>query len=132
MVSRQIMLSRAARMRREPRETEKWLWRHLSGSKLAGLKFRRQVTIGHRIVDFFCPSKGLIVEVDGRTHDREADEMLDRNMAGQYGYTTIRITNEDIRNNMQGVLKHIETEAVKLHDRWSRPNPSPEGEGFSK
>ena len=120
MVSRPEMLSRAARMRREPTETEKWLWRHLSGSKLAGLKFRRQAIIGHRIVDFFCPAKGLIVEVDGDTHDREADELLDRRMTAQYGYATIRIINEDVRNNMDGVLQQIEAIALGLQDRWDQ------------
>ena len=129
MIDRQEMLSRAGRMRREPTEPEKWLWRHLSGSKLAGLKFRRQAIIDNRIVDFFCPAKGLIIEVDGNTHDREADEMLDRRMARQYGYTTIRITNEDVRNNMDGVLLHIETVALELADRWP---VHPEGEGLSK
>ena len=128
MVSREDMLSRAARMRREPTEPEKWLWRCLSGSKLGGLKFRRQATIGNRIVDFFCPSKGLIIEVDGNTHDREADGALDRKMARQYGYATIRITNEDIRTNMDGVLQHIETQAARLADRWPHPNPSSDGE----
>jgi very-short-patch-repair endonuclease len=130
MTSRREMLSRANRMRREPTEPEKWLWRNLSASKLAGLKFRRQAIIDNRIVDFFCPAKGLIIEVDGTTHDREADEMLDRRMARQYGYATIRITNEDVRNNMDGVLQHIETVALELADRWPHPNPSPEGEGL--
>ena len=130
MTSRREMLSRANRMRRDPTEPEKWLWRSLSASKLAGLKFRRQAIIENRIVDFFCPAKGLIIEVDSNTHDREADEMLDRRMARQYGYATIRITNEDVRNNMDGVLQHIETVALELADRWPHPNPSPEGEGL--
>ena len=129
MTDRQEMLSCASQMRREPTEPEKWLWRHLSGSKLADLKFRRQSIIDNRIVDFFCPAKGLIIEVDGNTHDREADEMLDRRMARQYGYTTIRITNEDVRNNMDGVLLHIETVALERADRWPA---SPEGEGLSE
>lgn len=132
MVSRPEMLSRAARMRREPTEPEKWLWRHLSGSKLGGLKFRRQAIIDFRIVDFFCPSKGLIIEIDDSTHDREADEALDRAMAEQYGYATIRITNEDVRNSMDGVLQHIEVEALKLADRWPQSRPSPDREGLSK
>ncbi len=130
MTSRRELLSRANRMRREPTEPEKWLWRSLSASKLAGLKFRRQAIIGNRIVDFFCPGKGLIIEVDGNTHDREADEMLDRRMARQYGYATIRITNEDVRNNMDGVLQLIETVALERADRWPHPDPSPEAEGL--
>lgn len=132
MVSREIMPSRAARMRRELTEPEKRLRRHLSGSKLGGLKFRRQAMIGDRIVDFFCPSKGLIIEVNGSTHGREVDETLDRAMLDQYGYATIRVTNEDIRNNMDGVLQHIEAEAAKRADRWARPNSSSEGGEGSK
>lgn len=129
MTSRREMLSRANRMRREPTEPEKWLWRYLSASKLAGLKFRRQAIIENRIVDFFCPAKGIIIEVDGNTHDRKADDMLDRRMTRQYGFATIRVTNEDVRNNMDGVLQHIETVALELADRWPHPNSSPEGEG---
>jgi very-short-patch-repair endonuclease len=130
MAGRRIMLERAAQMRREPTEAEKRLWRHLSGAKLDGLKFRRQAVIGNRIADFFCPAKGLIVEIDGSTHDREQDEALDRRMAAQYGYRTIRVTNEDVLGNMDGVLQHIEEVARQNADRWPHPNPSPEGEGL--
>jgi very-short-patch-repair endonuclease len=58
MTPRHVMLDRAAGMRREPTEPEHRLWRALSGSKLNGLKFRRQATIGDRIVDFFS-GKGV-------------------------------------------------------------------------
>ena len=119
MVDRPTILARAARMRREPTEAEKRLWRYLSGAKLGGLKFRRQATIGHRIVDFFCPAKGLIVEIDGMTHDRERDEVLDRRMVAQYGYVTLRVTNEDVLGNMDGVLQHIDSMACRRPDRWS-------------
>ncbi|KTE44325.1 hypothetical protein ATE62_03140 [Sphingopyxis sp. HIX] len=117
-------------MRREPTEAEKRLWRYLSGAKLSGLKFRRQATIGVRIVDFFCPSKGLIVEIDGMTHDRESDVAMDGRMMAQYGYATIRVTNDDVIRNMDGVLRQIEIMAHGLQDRWPHPSPSPEGEGL--
>ena len=130
MVGRRIMLERAAAMRRAPTEAEKRLWRYLSGAKLGGLKFRRQATIGNRIADFFCPAKGLIIEIDGNTHDRERDAALDHQMAAQYGYRTIRVTNEDVLGNMDGVLQHIEDVTCRTPDRWPHPNPSPEGEGL--
>lgn len=126
MVGRRIMLERAAQMRREPTEAEKRLWRYLSRAQLGGLKFRRQATIDHRIVDFFCSAKGLIVEVDGSTHNRERDDALDRRMAAQYGYRTVRVTNEEVLGNMDGVLQHIQHVAHQTPDRWS----SPEGEGL--
>jgi len=130
MVGRRIMLERATQMRRAPTEAEKRLWRHLSGAKLGGLKFRRQAVIGNRIADFFCPAKGLIVEIDGNTHDRQRDIALDRQMAAQYGYRTLRVTNEDVLGNMDGVLQHIDHIAHRMSDRWPHPNPFPEGEGL--
>ena len=48
---------------------ERMLWNRLRGGNLAGLKFRRQQPLGPYIVDFFCHEAGLVVEVDGRSHD---------------------------------------------------------------
>src|SRR5947209_6939394 len=71
--SERHLVDRARKMRREPTEPEKILWRHLSSRQLGGFKFRRQATLDPFIADFFCPSKGLIVEVDGDTHVTEDD-----------------------------------------------------------
>ncbi len=115
-------------MRREPTEPEVWLWRHLSGSRLGGFKFRQQAAIPPFIVDFFCPSKGLIVEVDGDTHVAEADAKRDALLA-ENGFTTIRFTNWDVRDNMDGVLTVILARLRELPDRWPRstadPTPNP-------
>ena len=69
----EIELARRAReMRLNPTEPEKRLWRHLSNSKLENYKFRRQhvVLAANAIADFFCPSIGLAIEVDGDELDR--------------------------------------------------------------
>ena len=122
-------------MRREPTEWEKRLWRHLSNSQLGGFKFRRQAAIPPFIVDFFCPAKAVIVEVDGETHVSEADARRDAILATR-GFTTIRFTNDDVRDNMDGVLTVLLERLAALPDRWSgaaadpTPSPSPEGEGL--
>lgn len=116
--TRQVMLARAAHMRGMPPEPEKRLWRHLSGSRLGGFKFRRQATIGARIVDFFCPAKGLIVEIDGDTHDAVDDAKRDCVMMRSRGYTTLRFTNIDVMSNLEGVLETIVARATVLPDRW--------------
>ncbi len=122
-------------MRREPTEPEKRLWRHLSASQLGDFKFRRQAAIPPFIADFFCPAKGLIVEVDGDTHDSEADARRDATLATR-GFTTIRFTNAEVLDNMDGVLITILTRLCELPDRWAgstadpTPPPSPEGEGL--
>nr|WP_184037232.1 DUF559 domain-containing protein [Sphingomonas endophytica] len=120
-------------MRRNPTEWEKRLWRELSGTKL-GHKFRRQHVIAPYIADFFCPAKGLIVEVDGDTHDPAADSARDRFIASK-GFHTLRFSNQDVRENMDGVLLTIVAALQARPDRWSgvpHPNPSPKGEGLRR
>ncbi|QJU60443.1 endonuclease domain-containing protein [Sphingomonas sp. AP4-R1] len=118
---------RAAEMRRNPTEPEKRLWRHLSNGQLGGWKFRRQATIGSYIADFVCPAARLIVEVDGDTHvDPAADARRDAAL-GEAGYRVVRVTNDEVMRNMEGVLAHV---GVALAAR-PHPNPSPEGEGLS-
>ena len=58
-------LERAKSLRRECTDAETRLWSFLRRRQLCGFKFRRQVPIGDFVVDFYCPSKRLIVEVDG-------------------------------------------------------------------
>ena len=125
----EIMLGYAHKMRRQPTEAEKRLWRYLAGSKLAGHKFRRQAILGAYIADFFCPQKNLAVEIDGDTHVIEVDAARDRMLMDQ-GVTVVRVTNEDVLTNMDGVLEHLLMELEACVDRWPHPNPTPEGEGL--
>jgi very-short-patch-repair endonuclease len=120
---------RAADMRRNPTEPEKRLWRHLSNAQLCGHKFRRQSVIGWSIADFLCPQKALIVEVDGDTHDEAKDRLRDDILARR-GYRVVRVTNDDVMTNMDGVLQHILLVLNETPKRWNNPHPNPEGEGL--
>ena len=126
-----IVLSYAHTMRRQPTEAEKRLWRYISGAKLGGHKFRRQAILGPYIADFCCPQKNLAVEIDGDTHIIEADATRDAELRTR-GIKVMRVTNEDVLTNMDGVLQLVLTELDGREDRWPHPNPSPEGEGLSK
>jgi len=124
------MLRRAALLRRNPTEPEIRLWHALRGSRFDGHKFRRQASIGNRIADFFCPAKGLIVELDGNTHDRAADLERDADMKARFGYSTVRFTNEDVMRNMDGVLTALQEALDAQPDRWpgcagTTPQPPP-------
>ena len=68
----------ARRLRREMTAAEAMVWRALRGSRLAGLKFRRQVPIGPYVADFLCHEAKIIVEVDGPSHDDPEQSLLDR------------------------------------------------------
>jgi very-short-patch-repair endonuclease len=119
-----VLGKHARTMRRQPTELEKRLWRHLSNSQLGGYKVRRQTVLAPFIVDFFCPQKGLIVELDGETHVAAADADRDRSLAAQ-GFTTIRFTNDDVRDNMDGVLTTLLERLRSLPDRWPGPTDFP-------
>ena len=124
-----LLSTRASKMRREPTEPEKRLWRSLSNSQLSGYKFRRQAVINNRICDFFCPQKNTAIEVDGDSHVITADTQRDA-MLAHSGVYVVHVRNEDVMTNIEGVLRHILIVLEQQPDRWPHPNPSPKGEGL--
>lgn len=73
----------ARHSRSNPTTPEIRLWNVLRARQLGGFKFRQQHEIEDVRPDFFCPAVGLIVEVDGHTHDADEDSMRDgRQRAG--------------------------------------------------
>ncbi|MGF7168461.1 very-short-patch-repair endonuclease [Sphingobium xanthum] len=129
------MLARAARMRREPTEAERLLWRQLRASQLNGYKFRRQATTGGRIVDFFCPAKGLAIEVDGDTHEAQSDAGRDKALRADRGFGSLRFGNREVIENLDGVLEAIVLTLDSLPERWDRsttPDPSSKEEGSER
>jgi very-short-patch-repair endonuclease len=119
----------ARSMRREPTPFEDVIWQHLRASQLGGFKFRRQAIIGSYICDFFCPAKGLIVEIDGDTHEAEADQHRDRVLADR-GFEVLRFSNFEVRENLDGVLERILERVGARPSRFTHPpTPSLEREG---
>jgi len=51
---------------------EKLLWEQLKGKKLDGFKFRRQHPLGKYILDFYCHTKKLAIEIDGGYHQEKS------------------------------------------------------------
>ncbi|MBN4070857.1 DUF559 domain-containing protein [Olleya sp. AH-315-F22] len=96
--------------------SEKHLWKALRRSQLEGRKFRRQHSIENFIVDFFCPSEKLIIEIDGIVHDNFINNEYDfkrTERLNELGYKVIRFTNDEIKNNIDLVLQAIKEEFKK-------------------
>jgi very-short-patch-repair endonuclease len=74
----QELKERAKELRQNQTPAEKILWERLRHNHLNGLQFRRQQIIDQYIVDFYCHSKALIVEVDGAIHDMQQDYDAER------------------------------------------------------
>ena len=102
--------ARAKQLRRTMTRAETVLCRHLKAHRLARLSFRRQTPIGNYIADFVAHSCKLIVEVEGESHDFEErhrhDERRDRWFASR-GYHVLRFTNDDVFQNLEGVVSSI-------------------------
>ncbi len=82
----------AREMRKAPTRSEALLWAQLRGGKL-GVRVRRQHVLHPCIVDFFVPSRRLVVEVDGGVHrlQRERDRARDAWLARVYGVSVLRV-----------------------------------------
>src|ERR1700688_3226160 len=105
----------AKKLRASTTPHERVLWRALKQLPLEGTHFRRQAPIGPYVVDFFCPAKRLIVELDGGHHHE--DETAKRDPGRQLwleqdGYRVIRFWNSDISSDLNAVLERI---YVELH-----------------
>jgi len=97
-------------MRREMTDPEVILWTRLRGRKGDQPTFRRQHPFGSIILDFYCPSLRLAIEVDGATHwDEDAqlkDAARDHWLRAQ-GVRVMRIAASRIYNDLGGVMDEI-------------------------
>jgi very-short-patch-repair endonuclease len=60
------------------------------------------------IIDFYCHEVGLVVEVDGGIHDEQQEYDAERDkVLMQRGIQIVRIRNEEVRQNLAGVLERI-------------------------
>ena len=99
---------RARELRRPLTPAEQRLWARLRDQQLGGYKFRRQHPIGPFIVDFYCAACRLIVEVDGDTHATQVEYDAARTTwLEQYGCRVVRVTNVEVREELEGVLMAI-------------------------
>ena len=78
MISTSIRRAAAKRLRANTTPHERTLWRALKELPLDGTHFRRQAPIGPYVVDFFCPAKHLIIELDGGHHNDDDTAQRDR------------------------------------------------------
>lgn len=94
---------------------EKILWIYLRDRKTLGFKFRRQYSVDHYVIDFYCPEIKLAIELDGSVHDNPDQKKYDayrQEYLEKYGITFCRITNDELMGNANMAFKQIEA-AIK-------------------
>lgn len=111
----------ARKLRNNSTKAEIKLWNYLKGKQLKGYDFHRQKPVGNHIVDFFCNGLMLAIEIDGYTHSFEETfekDAIKSQKLSDIGIKILRFSDEEVMNNIEGVLKCIEnfiTEIEKIH-----------------
>ena len=105
----------AKEFRRNMTPAEKLLWAKLRTNRLNGYHFRRQQIIDGFIVDFYCHSVGLVVEIDGPIHQQQKDYDRERTrILKERGLHLIRFQNQDVMNELNSTLNKIVTVCIQL------------------
>lgn len=111
-------------LRKNQTKEELILWQKLRNNQ-TGYKWKRQVSIGPYITDFYCSKKLLVIELDGAQHlenkeyDKEREEYF-----SNLGITTVRFWNNEVNTNIDGILKII----MDKLEKEPLPNPLLKGE----
>jgi very-short-patch-repair endonuclease len=114
---------RARALRRDATEAERKLWQHLRQPPFKQHHFRRQATIGPYFADFASHQLRIVVEVDGGQHAGNPADIRRTSYLVSEGYRVLRFWNNDVLENLSGVLAAIDT-AINA-DRPPTPDPSP-------
>jgi very-short-patch-repair endonuclease len=103
-------------LRNNSTSAEAVLWKHLSNRKLVGRKFRRQHSVGNFIIDFYCHSEKLGIELDGEPHFWQAgiekDMIKEEFLLGE-SIKILRFENRWVFEDIDYVLKKILEEFEK-------------------
>jgi very-short-patch-repair endonuclease len=124
MVSATIRRAVAKKLRANTTPHERALWRALKELPIDGSHFRRQAPIGPYVVDFFCPAKRLIIELDGGHHNEDEEAQRDRvrqQWLEQEGYRVICFWNSEIVADLNAVLERIYAELYGALDAETAP-----------
>ena len=108
--NRRALLPTRRRLRNHGTPAEAALWLLLRGRALGGRKFRRQHSVGPYVLDFYCPSERLAVELDGPAHDDDERYAYDAERSSYLASARIRVIrfqNPDVITRPDDVLAAI-------------------------
>ena len=82
-----------------------------NNGQLHGLDFDRQKIIGNYIVDFFCASESLVIEIDGCSHDNKVEYDKKReDYLLSLGLRVLHIRASEVLQNLEGVMYRLSTQ----------------------
>lgn len=97
-------------LRNNMTQAEKSLWGYLKWKKIAWLKFRRQYSVWRYILDFYCPSEKLCIEIDWEIHDTQEEyDNIRTDYLNIAWIKVLRFSNEEVFDNIENTLNTIES-----------------------
>jgi len=107
------------KLRQNQTKAEGLVWRFIRNRQLSGYKFRRQYSVNHFIIDFYCPELKLAIEVDGDSHNESGQQKKDisrQKYLESFNIKFVRIKNEELMGNPEKAFGKIEN-AIKLLEK---------------
>ena len=109
----EAVIAAAQQLRGEMTPTEKAMWKVLRSRQLAHLKFRRQYPFDQFVLDFYCPSLKLAIELDGSQHETADGKVHDAARTAElqgWEIKVLRFSNRAVFQDKAAVLRRIEEE----------------------
>jgi len=120
----------ARQLRLSQTEVEKRLWYRIRNRQINACKFRRQAVIGRYIVDLACFEHQLVIELDGGQHASTTEDDSRRTAwLNSQGFAVLRFWNNDVIENMDGVLYRIAEALNRPASVVGTPHPDPLPQG---
>ena len=104
------------KLRQDIVKAEKIIWDKIRNRQIEDCKFRRQYSVDKFVIDFYSPILKIAIEIDGESHFKEGAAEYDRERQmyiESLGIKFIRFTNNDVYDNLDGVLESI---AIKVRE----------------
>ena len=102
-------------------------WKQVRAREFHEIDFDRQRIIGNYIVDFYVKALGLVVEIDGISHENKIEYDAERQLFLEHlGLTIFRATDGDVKTDIISVMERLENFIIR---EYGVPPLAPPREG---
>ena len=110
---------RAKALRKAGNFAEVVFWKQVRNWEFWQLDFDRQRVIGNYIVDFYAKSLGLVIEIDGESHNEEEDYDAKRDeFMISIGIRIFRISKLRVLHDLDNVMVELEDYIIQEYKVW--------------
>ena len=104
------------KLRQNQTNAEELVWRFIRNRQLLGYKFKRQYSVDHFVIDFFCSDLKLAIEIDGGSHnspEQRKKDIVRQKYLEAFNINFVRVKDEELFGNPNKAFDKIE-QAIKL------------------